>query len=241
MSRFQPIFDSQETEAPGSQELFDQESDHNQTVPVSEKLLKDILQELKDLRKSVEDLKRSSETRENQNTTVAAFRVEDQGFHKAYYQYLKGLFCGCPWLNMENEDFKRKVKEFVGENPCKFRSMYSFASQKYTQMRNQLRRMLFHSTMDIQALSLDGLCNYWYRPFTPPGESPVDKKRKTMTVALRAFLTTKKFTECEKFWPEFKEFYATIKKDSRPNIWELLQEKEERRIKRYQEEQEREK
>lgn len=34
--------DSQETEAPGSQELFDQESDHDQTVPVSEKLLKDI-------------------------------------------------------------------------------------------------------------------------------------------------------------------------------------------------------
>lgn len=64
------------------------------------------VQELKDLRKSVEDLKRSSETRENQNTTVAAFRVEDQGFHKAYYQYLKGLFCGYPWLNMENEDFK---------------------------------------------------------------------------------------------------------------------------------------
>lgn len=34
--------DSQETEAPASQELFGQESDREQTVPVSEKLLKDI-------------------------------------------------------------------------------------------------------------------------------------------------------------------------------------------------------
>ncbi|XP_052691923.1 uncharacterized protein LOC128169941 [Crassostrea angulata] len=237
MSRFQSIYDSQETEAPASQELFGQESDREQTVPVSEKLLKDILQELKDLRKSIEELKRSSETREK--TTL--FRIEDQGFHKTYFQYLKGLFCSFPWLDIENEDFKREVKELVGENPCKFRSMCSFASQKFTQMRNQLRRMLFHSTMDIQALSLDGLCNYLYRPFTPPGESPVDKKRRKMTVALRAFLSTKKFNECEKFWPEFKEFYASIKEDLRPNIWDLLQEKEERRIKRYQDEQEREK
>uniref|UniRef100_A0A8W8P0I4 Uncharacterized protein n=1 Tax=Magallana gigas TaxID=29159 RepID=A0A8W8P0I4_MAGGI len=157
---------------------------------------------------------------------------------KTYFQYLKGLFCSFPWLDIENEDFKREVKELVGENPCKFRSMCSFASQKFTQMRNQLRRMLFHSTMDIQALSLDGLCNYLYRPFTPPGESPVDKKRRKMT---RAFLSTKKFNECEKFWAEFKEFYASIKEDIRPNIWDLLQEKEERRIKRYQDEQEREK
>lgn len=34
--------DSQETEAPGSQELFDQDTEHDRTVPVSEKLLKDI-------------------------------------------------------------------------------------------------------------------------------------------------------------------------------------------------------
>lgn len=33
--------DSQETEAPESQELFDQESDRDRTVFVSEKLLKD--------------------------------------------------------------------------------------------------------------------------------------------------------------------------------------------------------
>lgn len=33
-----------------------------------------------------------------------------------------------------------------------------------------------------------------------------------MTLALRLFLTKKKFTECQKFWPEFKEFYVLIKK-----------------------------
>ncbi|XP_062568512.1 uncharacterized protein LOC134249367 [Saccostrea cucullata] len=118
--------------------------------------------------------------------------------------------------------------------------MSSYASHKFTQLRNQLRRMLFHSTMDIQALSLEGLCNYLYRPFTPPGESPVDQKRMRMAVAIRAFLVSKKFQETCKFWVEFKDFYDAILGDDRQNIWDLLQEKEEKRIKRYREEQERE-
>lgn len=42
--------DSQETEAPASQELFGQESDREQTVPMPEKLLKDML---KDIRKFI--------------------------------------------------------------------------------------------------------------------------------------------------------------------------------------------
>ncbi|XP_061178561.1 uncharacterized protein LOC133187223 [Saccostrea echinata] len=119
--------------------------------------------------------------------------------------------------------------------------MCSYASHKFTQLRNQLRRMLFHSTMDIRGLSLEGLCNYLYRPFTPPGESPVDQKRMRMTVAIVTFLFSKKFEECSKFWVEFKDFYDAIGRDERSNIWELLQEKEERRIRRYREEQDREK
>lgn len=80
-------------------------------------------------------------------------------------------------------------------------TLYFLTGHRRHKLTNQVdqevrRYTLFHSTMDIQALSLDGLCNYLYRQFTPPEKSPVDMRRRKMTVALRAFLTMKKFTEC---------------------------------------------
>ncbi|XP_078329055.1 uncharacterized protein LOC111113364 isoform X3 [Crassostrea virginica] len=206
-----PLLDSQDTVEDESacrelsQDLFGGASGDNacRHVLVPEKFMTDILQELRSLKKMVQQLGEASAN--DASTLKKEFKVEEQVFHKTYYQYLKGSFCVCPWVNTESADFK-----------------------------------LFHSTLDIQGLSLEGLCNFLYKTFTPPGESSIDKRKQRMTVIFRAFLSSKKFQECDKFWIEFKDFYDSVQADQRPNIIELLAEKEEKRIRRYREEQDKE-
>nr|XP_022307303.1 uncharacterized protein LOC111113364 [Crassostrea virginica] len=242
-----PLLDSQDTVEDESacrelsQDLFGGASGDNacRHVLVPEKFMTDILQELRSLKKMVQQLGEASAN--DASTLKKEFKVEEQVFHKTYYQYLKGSFCVCPWVNTESADFKREVRRLIGDNcPQKFKVMASFATSKFTQLRNQFRRMLFHSTLDIQGLSLEGLCNFLYKTFTPPGESSIDKRKQRMTVIFRAFLSSKKFQECDKFWIEFKDFYDSVQADQRPNIIELLAEKEEKRIRRYREEHDKE-
>ncbi|XP_078321514.1 uncharacterized protein LOC111113913 isoform X1 [Crassostrea virginica] len=105
-------------------------------------------------------------------------------FQKLFFQFLKKKFCGCPWINLKDEEFMRECKRHIGDDPYKFKTMCSYASHKFTQMRNQLRRQIFHSTLDVQGLSLDGLSSFLFKAFIPPGQSPLDDQVRRMTVVI---------------------------------------------------------
>nr|XP_022307912.1 uncharacterized protein LOC111113913 [Crassostrea virginica] len=203
-----PVFDSQDTiNETQSQDLFERDPPvrEEDSTLVPNGILRDILKELKDIRTKMDALQSFSN---GPPTTTCSFRVEDQ-------------------------NFKRECKRHIGDDPYKFKTMCSYASHKFTQMRNQLRRQIFHSTLDVQGLSLDGLSSFLFKAFIPPGQSPLDDQVRRMTVVIRAFLSQKKFQEGEKFWVELKAFYDTVILDQRSNIIDLLTDREERRIRRY--------
>nr|XP_022336320.1 uncharacterized protein LOC111132789 [Crassostrea virginica] len=200
--------DSQDTiNETQSQDLFERDPPvrEEDSTLVPNGILRDILKELKDVRTKMDALQSFSN---GPPTTTCSFRVEDQ-------------------------NFKRECKRHIGDDPYKFKTMCSYASHKFTQMRNQLRRQIFHSTLDVQGLSLDGLSSFLFKAFIPPGQSPLDETVRRMTVVIRAFLSQKKIQEGEKFWVELKAFYDTVILDQRSNIIDLLKDREERRIRRY--------
>ncbi|CAG2236631.1 unnamed protein product [Mytilus edulis] len=117
----------------------------------------------------------------------AAFSIDTCTFKKKFCSYLKDKFTCNPWLEPGSDvEFKNEVKKYLradglAKDTSAYKQVVSFASSKYADLRNQLRRKIFQELTegknDLQSLQIDDFAKVILSSFCSALESYDSQER----------------------------------------------------------------
>nr|XP_022303907.1 uncharacterized protein LOC111111307 isoform X2 [Crassostrea virginica] len=195
-------------------------------------ILAEILKEQKKLREEVNRLNGALAVAQKV-TAVEGSTIEEK-------------FSVKPWINFQDPDIQCMAQDLIKKagwsrsTPHSVSVLASFGSKKFTHnYRNQIRsKLMGNKEVDVEGLTLKSLHNYLWKCFLPPHVPVHDQERHHLTLMLRSFCGAEKLfrkggTDGFSFWKEFEKFYTVVVNNTRVDKWDRLEEKEERRIKKY--------
>lgn len=238
-----------------SQDLFEPVLvNSNNTLPEERPLtLSDIMHKLNSMDKKIETMQAEiKQLKDQQHSNV--FHIDTCSFKKRLNTSLKLRFSRKLWLEPSVDvEFKEEVNIFIkqegfAKDPSVYKQVLSFASSKFSDFRNQLRRKIFkelkEGKRDLQSLSIEEFTTLLMENFVKDsGElSANDAQRVHLCLLLRSFLYKGKLlfptSSCPAdFWEQFKVFYeqSVDKIKQGAEKWQTLLELDKKRVQKRRE------
>ncbi|CAG2229331.1 unnamed protein product [Mytilus edulis] len=174
----------------------------------------------------------------------AAFSIDTCTFKKKFCSYLKDKFTCNPWLEPGSDvEFKNEVKKYLradglAKDTSAYKQVVSFASSKYADLRNQLRRKIFQELTegknDLQSLQIDDFAKVILSSFCSALESYDSQERIQLCLIIRSFLHRRGLFATKQsipdFWNKLQIFYNETTKGAGDEKWEILAGIDSRRI-----------
>ncbi|XP_063425515.1 uncharacterized protein LOC134709277 [Mytilus trossulus] len=208
----------------------------------------EILKTLMKLEKNLEGVMKDVAALKRQQND-GAFSMETCTFKKRLNVFLKEKFSRCPWLKTQSDlEFKNEVRKCLKQdnfqtNTLAYRSVNQWATTRFTEYRNQLRRKLMSDIKngkDVQAMPLQEFCKTYLESYASSasvdvGDSP---ERIQVSLVLRSFTHSQKlnvegsdelefFTD---FWAKVMEYYDEVTKKDDERKWDKLKMLDNRRM-----------
>ncbi|XP_069109517.1 uncharacterized protein [Argopecten irradians] len=209
---------------------------------VSDNVGRQILAQLQKMDKRLDAMSKDISKLKSSIPTSNSFTMMACSFKRKLLIFLKNMFTKKPWLNQQADmEFKTEIrrllkKEGFNNDSDAYRTVVQWATSKFTDLRNQLRRKIIQEITagnSIMAMTVEEFCKKFLGPFISASEDVTSEDRVRLCLVLRSFIHKKKIgdgNECIDFWGSFHSFYGQVLDSEEERKWERLASIDQRRV-----------